>query len=399
MNDAWRELVFPASYRNPAPRERYHLVVIGAGPAGLIVAIAAAGLGASVALVERAAMGGDCLNVGCVPSKTLLAEALRGRNFDAAIARVRSVRTAIAAHDSVARYTAAGVDVFLGAARFADERTVQVGDALLRARRFVIATGARAALPAVPGLAEIEPLTNETVFDLPALPCSLAVLGAGAAGCELAQAFARLGARVTLLEAAARVLPNEEPDAAALVAAALQRDGVELRTGISIVRAERRADAKILHLADGGAVCADEVLIAAGRRRNVEDLNLEAAGIAYDAARGVLVDRRLRTTNRRVYAAGEVCSTLQFTHHADAQARIVLRNALFFGRARADRLVVPWCVYTKPELAHVGATRAALDAQRRPYRALRCDFADLDRGRTDDAGDGFAELLVAADSD
>lgn len=395
----WRELVFPAGWRNPTPAGRYNLVVIGAGPAGLITSIAAAGLGARVALIERHAMGGDCLNVGCVPSKTLLAASARGLPFPAAMERMRAVRAMIARHDSVERYAAAGVDVFLGAARFEDPHRIRVGATMLETRKTVICTGARAALPPVPGLAEAAPRTNETIFDLEAAPRRLAVLGAGPIGCELALAFARLGVEVQLLEAQPRVLPLEDADAATLVAAALERAGVRLHLGVRIERVERRAGLRRVLLAGGDCIEAEELLVAAGRRRNVEDLGLERAGVRFDARDGVLVDERLRSSHRDVYAAGDVCSRLQFTHSADAQARIVIRNALFMGRARVDRLVVPWCTYTNPEVARVGASRRELDAAGRPYDALRVEFGELDRGRTDDAADGYAEVLVERGGD
>lgn len=395
----WRELVFPSDWRNPSPAGRYNLVVIGAGPAGLITSIAAAGLGARVALIERQAMGGDCLNVGCVPSKALLAASARGLPFAAAMAHMRAVRAAIAAHDSVQRYAAAGVDVFLGAARFDDAHHVRVGDSLLETRKTVICTGARAALPPVPGLDTAGARTNETIFDLETAPRRLALLGAGPIGCELALAFARLGVEVHLLEAQPRVLPAEDADAAELVAAALQRAGVRLHLDARIERIERSGDVRRVWLAAGGRVDADELLVAAGRRPNVEDLGLERIGVRFDAREGVFVDARLRTTNPDVYAAGDVCSRLQFTHSADAQARIVIRNALFLGRSRVDRLVVPWCTYTTPEVARVGASRRQLDATGGRYDALRIAFAELDRGRTDDAGEGYAEVLVERGGD
>ena len=398
-NDRWREAVFPADYRNPEPAGSYNLVVIGAGPAGLVASIVAAGLGARVALIERHAMGGDCLNVGCVPSKTLLASAVAGMSFDAAMRRVREVRAAIAPHDSVARYRAAGVDVFLGAARFTDRQTVAVGGRSIRGRKFVIATGARAALPPIPGLLEAQPLTNETVFELADLPRKLVVLGAGPIGCELSQAFARLGSEVLLIEAAPRILPNEEPDAAALLAEALRCDGVQIRIAAKAASVARSGDQTVLTLADGAAINCDRLLVAAGRRRNLENLGLEAAGVQFDARDGIGVDAKLRTTNPRIFAAGDVCSRFQFTHSADAQARIIVRNALFFGRARADRLIVPWCTYTKPEVAHVGATRAQLDTEQTAYQTLRVEFGDLDRAKTDSSADGYAEVLVAAGRD
>jgi len=395
----WRRLVFPADYRNPTPAARYNLTVIGAGPAGLVTAIVAAGLGARVALVERHAMGGDCLNVGCVPSKTLLAAASAGAPFAPALERVRAVRAAIAVHDSVERYTAAGVDVFLGNASFASAHEIRVGEATLRTRRTVIATGARAHVPPLPGLAGVAPLTNETVFDLTEQPRRLAVLGAGSVGCELAQAFARLGTQVELLELAPQILPQEEPEAAQRVADALVRDGVRLRLGARVVSAARLDATKTLLLADGTPVVADEVLVAAGRARNVEELELERAGVRADPTSGIAVNARLQTSHPHIYAAGDVCSALQFTHVADAQARIAVRNALFPGSARADRLVIPWCTYTRPELAHLGASSRGLDRAGRAFDRYRVEFGELDRGRTDDAADGYAEVLTARGTD
>ena len=400
----WQQLVFPRDYRNPAPAPRYNLVVIGAGPAGLIAAIGAAGLGAKVALIERHAMGGDCLNVGCVPSKTLLAAAFAGLDSGAALARVRAVRAAIAEHDSVQRYRAAGVDVFLGEGSFISATSVRVasdahGDATLQARKVVIATGARAALPPIPGLAESAPLTNETIFELATAPKRLAIIGGGPIGCELAQAFARLGTQVDLVELLPRLMPADESEAAELVASALRAVGVQLHLGAGLKKIGRDASGRTLHLESGASIVCDELLVAAGRQRNLEELGLDAAGIRWDAKHGIEVDAQLRTSARNVFAIGDVGSRLQFTHHADAQARIVLRNALFLGRARADTLVVPWCTYTKPEVAHVGATRAALTASDTRFTALRVDFKDLDRGRTDNTGDGYAEVLLAAGSD
>lgn len=398
-NVRWQSAVFPADYRNPQPAANYNLVVIGAGPAGLVAAIAAAGLGARVALIERHAMGGDCLNVGCVPSKTLLASAIAGATFGDAMRRVREVRAAIAPHDSVARYRDAGVDVFLGEAAFADRRSVVVGGQTIRGAKYVIATGARASLPPIAGLADAQPLTNESVFELTEQPRKLAVLGAGPIGCELSQAFARLGCEVVLLEAAAQIMPNEDADAAVVLTAALRRDGVDVRVSTKVSTVARRGDQTVLTLADNSEISCDRLLVAAGRRRNLENLGLDAAGVRFDPRSGILVDAHLRTSNPRVFAAGDVCSRLQFTHSADAQARIIIRNALFFGRARADRLIVPWCTYTKPEIAHVGATRAQLDADQVAYLPLRVEFGDLDRAKTDVGADGYAEVLVAAGKD
>lgn len=390
----WRALIAPTAYRNPSPAERYNLLVIGAGPAGLIAAIAAAGLGARVALVERHAMGGDCLNVGCVPSKALLSAASRGLDFERAFAWLREVRARISRHDSVERYSKAGVDVYFGECRFVDAHTVQVGEHRLRTRKTVIATGARASLPPVAGLEASRPHTNETIFDLEHQPKRLAVLGAGPVGCELAQAFARLGTEVHLLEAMPRVLPAEDNEASTMVAGALQRDGVRLHLDEKIARVESHGATRVLESNGGERIVVDELVVTAGRRRNIEGLELERVGVRADPQAGIEVNERLQTSSPDIFAAGDVCSRYQFTHHADAQARIVVRNALFMGRARANGLVVPWCTYTSPEVAHVGLTRRQAEETRRAFDAWRVDWGDLDRGCTDAAGEGFAEVLT-----
>ncbi len=391
----YRRLVFPQDYRNPAGRGVYHLLVIGAGPAGLVVAMAAASLGARVALVERHAMGGDCLNAGCVPSKTLLAAAGQ-LPFEEAMQRVRAVRARIAQHDSVERYCRAGVEVFLGEARFESPHSIRVGDTVLNTRKTVIAAGARPLLPAIPGLADSGALTNETVFELRAQPRRLIILGAGAAGCELAQAFARLGTHVELIEAAAQVLPLEAAEGAGLIASALRRAGVLLYLGSAAQSAAVTSEGKVLTLEDGRRVVGDELLVTAGRRRNVAGLDLEKAGVRLDARGAIEVDTRLRTAHPDIYAAGDVCSAYQSTHAADAQARIVVRNALFRGRARVDRLVVPRCVYTKPELAQAGAAPADLQAAGRRFQCYWVQWSELDRAVTDDAEEGFVEVLADA---
>lgn len=394
----YRRLVFPSGHRNPQPAKRYNLVVIGAGPAGLVTSMAAASLGARVALVERHAMGGDCLNFGCVPSKTLLAAAAAGLPFGAAMERVRSVRASIARHDSVERFTGAGVDVYLGQASFAGPHLIRVAGAALHTRKTVIATGARPALPPIAGLEASVPLTNESVFELGSQPRRLAILGAGAAGCELAQAFVRLGTRVELFEIAPQVLPQEEPEAAALVAGALAREGVTLHIGSEVQSVNTTPEGIELTTAGGVRVVVDRALVAAGRHRNTDGLGLDEAGVRVDERGAIEVDHRLRTSHPDIYAAGDVCSQYQLTHVADAHARIVVRNALFRGRARADQLVVPYCVYTKPEVAHVGPTKRQLDERGVSYDRYRVDWAELDRGMTDDAADGYVELLTSRSS-
>ena len=395
----WRELVFPENYRNPEPRRKYHLIVIGAGPAGLVASIAAAGLGAHVALVERQAMGGDCLNVGCVPSKSLI-EFTRlnpHAGFAEAFAWLRRVRSEIAEHDSVERYLHSGVDVFLGPARLAGRNSVQAGGQRLTARRILIATGARADLPGIPGLQECDPLTSESFFDLVERPRSLAILGAGPVGCELAQVMARLGIEVHLFEMAERVLPGAHAPASAALATALESDGVRLHLGSKVTRISLVGGRPTIRVPDA-SITADRLLVAAGRRANVEGLNLAAAGVKLRDGR-IAVDDRLRTTNRRIYAAGDVCSRLPFTHNADAQARIVVRNALFAPTASTRRLAVPHCTYTDPEVAQVGQTETQLTGEGVAFDRYLLEFGELDRARAAGQKDGFVELLTAQGSD
>jgi pyruvate/2-oxoglutarate dehydrogenase complex dihydrolipoamide dehydrogenase (E3) component len=409
--------VHPPDWVNPEPAPRYNLVVIGAGTAGLVTAAGAAGLGARVALVERDLLGGDCLNFGCVPSKALLRAARAcahvrdaGRfgvevppgwrvHFPAVMERLRRLRAGISRHDSAAHFRSLGVDVFLGEARFTGSDAVAVAGQTLRFRRAVLATGARAHRPDIPGLAKAGFLTNETVFALTELPPRLAVIGAGPIGCELAQAFARFGARVTLLGNHAQILPKEDRDAAARVEAALRRDGIELLLDCKILRVEARDRAKVVHLEHGGEVVVDEILIGAGRTPNVEGLNLDAVGVQYDARTGVVVNDRLQTTHPRIYAAGDVCSRYRFTHAADAMARIVLQNTLFLGRAKASALVIPWCTYTDPEIAHVGLSEHEARAKGIDVDVLVQELSEVDRAVLDDEAEGFVKVLVQRGTD
>src|SRR5213594_2971516 len=318
----------PPDWRNPPPAPRYNLVVIGAGTAGLVTAAGAAGLGAKVALVEKHLLGGDCLNVGCVPSKAVIRS---GRavfdareaspfgvrvgkpveiDFPAVMERMRKLRADLSPHDSAQRFASLGVDVFLGEARFAGPDTVEVGGQTLRFKRAVIATGARAVDPPIPGLAEAGYLTNETVFNLTQCPARLAVIGGGPIGCELAQAFQRLGSQVSLLHKNAHLLDREDMEAAALVQKALIREGMALRLNANITRVERNGGGKVVCYETQGkeeSVVVDEILAGAGRAPNVEGLNLEAVGVRYDPRKGVLVNDCLQTTNPRIYAAGDVC--------------------------------------------------------------------------------------------
>ena len=416
--------VHPPGWRNPRPAARYNLVVIGAGTAGLVTAAVAAGMGARVALVERHLMGGDCLNVGCVPSKSLVRAARawaaipRGGefgiagpesppgDFGAVMARMRRLRAGLSGIDSAQRFTGLGVDVFIASARFTGPDTVEADGVPLRFNRAAVCTGARAAALPIPGLAEAGCLTNETLFSLTELPPRLAVIGAGPIGCEMAQSFARFGSEVTLLEQIAHILPREDPDAAAIVQRRMAADGVRLALDARITEVVRRERDKLIRYTAGAAsheLAVDDILIGVGRAPNVEGLGLEQAGVAYDQA-GVTVDDHLRTSNRRIYAAGDVCSPFKFTHAADALAKILIQNALFphplgLGRASTGSLVIPWCTYTEPEIAHVGLHESDARAQGIAVETFTQTFDEVDRAVLDGEDDGFVRVHLKRGGD
>jgi pyruvate/2-oxoglutarate dehydrogenase complex dihydrolipoamide dehydrogenase (E3) component/uncharacterized membrane protein YdjX (TVP38/TMEM64 family) len=406
--------VHPSDWVNPRPGGRYNLVVIGGGTAGLVSAMGAAGLGARVALVERHLLGGDCLNYGCVPSKALIRAARAAFDarhagtfgvragetgavdFAVAMDRMRRLRAGIAHHDSAKRFADAGIDVFLGGAKFVSPDEIEVAGARLRFSRAVIATGARAAVPPIPGLLDAGFLTNESVFSLTSLPRRLAVVGAGPIGCELAQAFRRFGSDVTLVGKHEQLLPREDPDAAAILHEQLVDEGVVLILGANVKRVTTGADGKRLSFERGRGLedlVVDEILVAVGRAPNVEGLGLETAGVAFGRS-GVEVDDHLRTANPRIFAAGDICSPYKFTHAADAMARTVLQNALFMGRKRASKLVIPWSTYTDPEIAHVGLPAREATAQGISVKTFTVPLADVDRAVLDGETIGFARLHV-----
>jgi pyruvate/2-oxoglutarate dehydrogenase complex dihydrolipoamide dehydrogenase (E3) component len=419
-NRKLRDNVHPPQWVNPTPSGRYNLVVIGAGTAGLVTAVGSVGLGAKVALVERSLLGGDCLNVGCVPSKALIrcarayAQArdageygvdITGEisvDFPAVMERMRRLRSNIAPHDSATRFSELGVDVFIGQARFEQPGELRVGDRVLKYARAVIATGARAAALPIPGLAEAGYLTNETVFSLTELPPRLAVIGAGPIGCEMAQSFARFGSQVTLIEATGQILPREDQDAAERVRDSLERDGVKIICGGKAASVVREGEERIISLDCAGQkheVRCDTILVGVGRSPNVEGMNLEAVGVDYDTREGVKVDDRLRTTNPKIYAAGDICSQFKFTHAADAMARIVIQNALFFGRAKASALTIPWCTYTDPEIAHVGLYADQAREQGIDVQTFTIELSDVDRAILDGEDNGLLKVHVKKGSD
>ena len=380
---------------NPLPAGRYNLLVLGGGPAGLASAFGAAALGARVALVEKSALGGDSLHAGSIPSKTLIRSAkaametrraeefgvtLRGGvevDFAAVMERLTRVQRQIAAGHGAERLLAVGIDLYLGEGRFADPSHLEVNGQQIEFRRAVIATGSRPAIPAIAGLESVAYLTSDTLFRMTVLPRRLGIIGAGPFGCEMAQVFARFGSQVTLFERESRILPQEDADAAAIVEQALLREGITLRLNATELRVEPGAEITVQsHIAAHRYVdpC-DTLLVAAGRRPNLERLNLDAAGVKADE-QGILVNSFLRTTNRRILAAGDVCSRYKYTHAADALARIVIGNALFLGTDRASSLLVPHCTYTDPEIAQVGVDGAAARALHLHTLTLPLDALD-----------------------
>jgi pyruvate/2-oxoglutarate dehydrogenase complex dihydrolipoamide dehydrogenase (E3) component len=398
----------------------YNVVVIGAGTAGLVTAAGTAALGGRVALVERHRMGGDCLNTGCVPSKALISSArlaqqirearrwgLEGQEprfrFEDVMERMRERRARIAPHDSQERFESLGVDVFRGAARFVSPHEVTVDDLRLRARHFVIAAGSRAAMPAVAGLAEARPFTNETVFDeLRAKPERMIVLGGGPIGCELGQAFARLGVEVMLLQSGPRLLPKEDADAAELLRGRLEAEGVRVITAAKATRVTREGGLYRVRVEAQGRVEepeAEAMLVAAGRAPNLEGLDLEKAGVAHDE-KGVKVNEHLQTTQPHIYAAGDIAGSYQFTHLADHHARVVVRNILLpWFKAKADLAALPWCTYTSPEVARVGLNEDQAKRQGTAYDLWVEPLEDLDRAIVESEEVGFAKVLIAKGSD
>ena len=395
-----------------AERLNVDICVIGAGSGGLTVAAGASQMGASTVLLEKGKMGGDCLNYGCVPSKAMIAagqaaEAIRGArrfgvdaeeprvDFERVHDHVHGVIAGIAPHDSVERFEGLGVKVIQEAGRFSGPTTVSADGYDIEARRVVIATGSSAAVPPIPGLDTVPFLTNETVFDRKAAPEHLIVIGGGPIGAELAQAHRHLGARVTILEMFS-VLGKDDPELADIVKLRLQKDGIDIREGIKIDRVERAANGVSVHIEQDGAkqeITGTDILVAAGRRPNIDGLDLETAGVEY-SPKGISVDQRLRTSNKRVFAIGDVAGGYQFTHMAGYHAGIVIRNALFRLPAKVDYRAVPWVTFTTPELAHVGMGEEEAQTAHGEIRVLRFPFAENDRAQAERETDGLVKVVT-----
>jgi pyruvate/2-oxoglutarate dehydrogenase complex dihydrolipoamide dehydrogenase (E3) component len=410
----------PPEWENPEPAPRYNLVVIGAGTAGLVTAIGAATIGARVALVERFLMGGDCLNTGCVPSKAVIRSAdvmgemlhsedfgIKAENcaqvdFPRVMERMRRLRAQISQNDSAQRYTDAGVDVFLGQGRFKDGSSLEVDGKTLRFKKAVIAAGARPFHPPIEGLKEAGFVTSDTVFSLTERPDRLAVIGGGPIGCELSQAFRRLGSEVTIIQRGPQFLPREDPEAAMFLGKLLEKEGIICLLGSDIQKVTVENGKKVIHnVYEGkqGKIVADEILVGTGRVPNVDGLNLEAAGVGYDGRKGVKINKYFQTTNRRIYAAGDICFPYQFTHIAEASARIVIQNALFLKSKKHSSMIIPWCTYTDPEIAHVGLYEKECKEKGIPVDTFVHHFKDVDRAILDGEDLGFVKVHVKKGKD
>ena len=417
-NQALVSNVHPPDWVNPEPAPRYNLVVIGAGTAGLVTAAGAAGLGAKVALIEKSLLGGDCLNVGCVPSKVVIrsaravedirsasgfgvsAAAAPEVDFSAVMERMRRLRAHISRHDSARRFRDLGVDVFLGEGRFTGPDKVTIDNKTLNFKKAVIATGAKPAHPPIEGLKETGFLTNETIFTLTQRPHHLAVVGGGPIGCELSQAFCRLGTTVTIIEAGSQFLAREDPEAAGIIAETFEKEGIDVRLATQLKKVASAQGKKRLYLESEGketTLEVDEIFVGVGRVPNMKSLNLEAAAVEY-THRGVVVNDYLQTTNSRIYAAGDICMNWKFTHAADAAARIVIQNALFLGRKKLSALTMPWCTYTDPEVAHVGMYERDAREKGLQIETFTRPLEQVDRGLID-GETGFVKVLVRKGTD
>ncbi len=415
-----RANVRPEAWRNPQPSEPYQLLIVGGGPAGLTAAETARGLGVRVALVERSMIGGDCLNTGCAPSKAIIrssrlyAEMRDARrygvqvpgdiqvDFPMLMARMRRIRAHLSGEDSVRRLAASGVDVFFGELRFTGSRSATVDGVALQFKKALIATGARPNVPSIPGLAEAGYLTNENVFDLTELPPRLLVIGGGPLGCELAQAFCRLGSRTTIVQDMPLFLGNEERDAAQILSDAFARDGIEVRLNTTAVAVRQQDGHKLVDLVSddyANTVAVDAILTGIGHQPNVEGLGLEAAGVDYRCGDGICIDDFMRTSNPDIYAAGDVCLAHKYTHTAAESARTAVHNALFGGEERMSRLVIPWCTFTDPEIAHVGLYVREANRLGIPVKTFTVPMHEVARAVTDSEEDGFVKVHVREGTD
>ena len=412
--------VHPATWTDPQPgSEKYNLVVIGAGAGGLVTSAGSAGVGAKVAIIEEHLMGGDCLNVGCVPSKAVIRcarAAYEARNaaqfgvkvgnvevdFGMVMERMRKIRAGISRHDSADRYTSLGVDVFVGHGKFRAKDTIEVNGKRLKFAACIIASGATASVPPIKGIRDVPFLTNATFFNLTELPRRFGVIGTGVIGLELAQSMARFGSQVTVMGRSGKILEKEDREAVEIVQNQLVEDGICFKLKCKYEEIKQASDGTIeIHVINDGVpevVEVDELLVATGRSPNVEGMELQLAGVEYDK-KGIKVNDYLQTTNKSIYAVGDCCTQYKFTHVADFMARLVIRNALFFGSGKMSSLLIPWATFTEPEVAHVGLYDTDLSKKGIKYQTFVKKLADVDRAICDGQEEGFVKIYVKEGSD
>ncbi len=414
FNNNLAKNVHPPDYKNPTPKSVYDAVVIGGGTTGLVTAAGVAGLGGRVALIERHLMGGDCLNVGCVPSKGVIraaraAYAIREAeefgiridgapivDFGLAMERMRRLRSGISDNDSVNRFSDLGVDVFIGNGEFISSDRISVSGTELKFKKAVIASGSKPFVPPIEGINDVNILTNETIFNLTELPQRLIVVGGGPIGIEMAQSFARFGSKVTIIEMGTQILGRSDRQAAKVLREQLHKEGLDIKLETKLMRFSAKNGSSVAHLeTKSGAVQveADTVLMSVGRKPNISGMGLDKAGVESDPDKGVIIDDFFRTTNPKVYAAGDVASPYQFTHAADAMARAVIVNAFYFGRSRHSRLIIPWSTYTSPEIAGVGLTLVEAKKRHDKVNQIEIPFSDVDRAILDGETNGFMKVV------
>jgi pyruvate/2-oxoglutarate dehydrogenase complex dihydrolipoamide dehydrogenase (E3) component len=418
FNQTLLKNVFPKGWKNPTPAKLYDLVVVGAGPGGMTAAMVALEHGARVAIVEKEHFGGECLNVGCIPSKALLRssrltaeihdafsygiEIPKGWtvNFPSVMERVRRLRSAISLHDAALSFKKKGIDVFLGKGHFTSSEQVDVAGQILHFKKAIIATGTQPMQLSIPGLEEASYLTNQTIFNLTALPRRLAVLGSGPIGCELSQAFLRFGSQVTLITRGTSLMPRDDALATQRLQKVMEEEGMEMLFRTQLKRVEKKGKAKVLHLdSSTKPLLVDEILVATGRSPMVEGMGLEKANVTYDLKDGIAADDFLQTTNPHIYAVGDVSWRHKFTHVSMELGKLAAKNALGGARLKRSSLVIPWCTYTDPEIAHIGMQESKIQEKQITVQTVLVEMADIERANLDGETTGFVKIHVQEGTD